>query len=143
MMRPRLGKTDGKSLLPFEAFQTEMADLLDRASKLCPVLFVGMIPVDESKMPFLDCLYYNHADQIRYNDAIRSMCQARQIPHLNLLETWRSRGLNLVQSTVDRRWFASECQRLSGIIRRHFELGCVFGGGLKHDGISCRNRKSW
>ena len=90
---PRLGKPDGKNSMPFEAFQTEMADLLDRARRLCPVLFVGMIPVDESKMPFLDCMYYNQADQSRYNEAIRSTCEARQIPHLNLLELWQSRGL--------------------------------------------------
>ncbi|MEP0918842.1 GDSL-type esterase/lipase family protein [Leptolyngbya sp. DQ-M1] len=89
---PRLSKPDGKNVLPFEVFQTEIADLLDRSLRLCPVLFVGMIPVDEAKMPFLDCMYYNHADQMRYNEAIRSTCEARQIPHLNLLEIWRSRG---------------------------------------------------
>ncbi|HTL88953.1 MAG TPA: GDSL-type esterase/lipase family protein [Leptolyngbya sp.] len=100
---PRLGKPEGKNLLPFETFQAEMADLLDRALRLCPVLFVGMIPVDESKMPFLDCMYYNHADQRRYNGAIRSACEARQIPHLNLLELWRSRGLDWcnAQLTMD------------------------------------------
>jgi lysophospholipase L1-like esterase len=94
---PRLGKPDGKNLMPFETFQSEMADLLDRSSKLCPVLFVGMIPVDEAKMPFMDCMYYNHVDQIRYNEAIRSACKARQIPHLNLFEIWRSRGLEWCQ----------------------------------------------
>ncbi|BAU10982.1 lipolytic protein G-D-S-L family protein [Leptolyngbya sp. NIES-3755] len=91
---PRLSRPDGKNLLPFEGFEIGIADLLDRALRLCPVLFVGMIPVDEEKMPFLDCMYYNHADQSRYNDAIRSACEARQIPHLDLFELWRSRGLD-------------------------------------------------
>lgn len=94
---PRLGRPDGKNLLPFEGFEIGIADLLDRALRLCPVLFVGMIPVDEAKMPFLDCMYYNHADQIRYNAAIRAACGSRQIPHLDLLEIWRSRGLNWCQ----------------------------------------------
>lgn len=89
---PRVGKLDGKNLTPFETFQVEMADLLDRASKLCPVLFVGMVPVDEARMPFLDCMHYNHIDQSRYNAAIRSACEARKIPYLDLFETWRSRG---------------------------------------------------
>lgn len=91
---PRLGRPDGKNVLLFEGFEIGIADLLDRALRLCPVLFVGMIPVDEEKMPFLDCMYYNHTDQNRYNDAIRSACGARQIPHLNLFELWRSRGLD-------------------------------------------------
>lgn len=97
---PRLGRLDGKNYTPFEEFQAEMADLLNRSRRLCPVLFVGMVPVDETKMPFLDCLYYNHADQRRYNAAVRSACQARQIPHLDLFELWMSRGVDWGRSQL-------------------------------------------
>jgi lysophospholipase L1-like esterase len=88
----RLGRPDGRNFTAFDAFQTELANLLDQAQRLCPVLFVGMVPVDEAKMPFLDCLYYNHADQYRYKEATRIACLRRQIPYLDIFDIWRERG---------------------------------------------------
>lgn len=90
----RLGRLDGKNFTPFEEFEQAMADLLDRAQRLCPVLFVGMVPVDEHRMPFLDCMYYNHADQHRYKEATRLACEVRQIPYLDLFDLWMARGLD-------------------------------------------------
>jgi lysophospholipase L1-like esterase len=89
---PRLGRTDGRNYTAFDEFDVEIEALLDRAQQLCPVLFVGMVPVDEAKMPFLDCLYYTHADQYRYKEATRQACQRRQIPYLDLFEQWMARG---------------------------------------------------
>ena len=88
----RLGRAQGKPFTPMAQFQQDVAALLDQAQQLCPVLFVGMIPVAEAAMPFADCLYYSHADQRQYNDAARQACLARDIPHLNLFEAWLSRG---------------------------------------------------
>lgn len=90
---PRLGRPDGKNYTDFDQFQSDMAALLDRACRLCPVLFVGMIPVDEAQMPFLNCLYYNHADQYRYKEATRLACAERHIPYLDLFDQWMARGL--------------------------------------------------
>lgn len=59
----RLRRADGKLFTEFETFKVLMGELLEKAQKLAPVLFVGMVPVDETKMPFLDCFYYNHFDQ--------------------------------------------------------------------------------
>jgi lysophospholipase L1-like esterase len=89
---PRLGRTDGRNFLAIDAFRIEIAGLLDQALKLCPVLFIGMVPVNEAKMPFLDCLYYNHADQRRYRTVTRQACQERGIPYLDLLDLWLDRG---------------------------------------------------
>jgi lysophospholipase L1-like esterase len=89
---PRLGRLDGRNFLAFDAFRLEMAELLERASRLCPVLFVGSVPVTESAMPFLDCLYYNHADQARYQAATRLECESRHIPYLDVFELWQGRG---------------------------------------------------
>lgn len=89
---PRLGRPDGRSFTEFETFQAQITQLLDQASQLCPVFFVGMVPVDESKMPFLDCLYYNHFDQYRYKEFTKHACQERQIPYLDLFELWQHRG---------------------------------------------------
>jgi lysophospholipase L1-like esterase len=88
----RLGRLTGKLFIPFDQFQQQMARLLDQAQNLCPVLFVGMTPVDESKMPFLDCLYYNHIDQERYKEATRLACEQRGIPYLDIFEIWKQRG---------------------------------------------------
>jgi lysophospholipase L1-like esterase len=97
---PRLGRPDGRNQLAIDAFNIEMVQLLGQATQLCPVLFVGMVPVDERRMPFLDCLYYNHTDQWRYKEATRAACEARQIPYLDLFELWMSRGADWCQAQM-------------------------------------------
>jgi lysophospholipase L1-like esterase len=88
----RLGRPDGKNFTDFGEFQVDLTKLLDQAQQLCSVLFVGMTPVDEAKMPFSNCLYYNHPDQQRYKEATKLACQARQIPYLDIFEQWTARG---------------------------------------------------
>ena len=87
----RLKSTQGRNYTDFAVFKTEIAALLAQAQKLCPVLFVGMVPVDESKMPFLDCFYYNHIDQYRYKEVTKLACQQRQIPYLDIFDQWMAR----------------------------------------------------
>lgn len=98
---PRVGRPDGKSLTDFTCFQAQLTDLLDKALELCPVLFVGMVPVDEGKMPFLDCLYYNHRDQYRYKEACKQACLSRQIPYLDIFDLWMARGLTWVKTHLN------------------------------------------
>lgn len=88
----RLGRLNGKNFTEFETFQEDVADLLDQAAELCPVYFVGMTPVDEAQMPFSNCLYYNHADQYRYKEVIRTACIEREIPYLDIFEMWLTQG---------------------------------------------------
>jgi lysophospholipase L1-like esterase len=97
---PRLSRPEGKNFTELGQFEGEMADLLDRACNLCPVLFVGMVPVDPVKMPFLNCMYYNHADQYRYKEATRIACQARQVPYLDLFDLWLGRGVRWCQAQL-------------------------------------------
>ncbi|MEA5568696.1 MULTISPECIES: GDSL-type esterase/lipase family protein [unclassified Anabaena] len=89
---PRLGRPNGKNYTDFAVFESEIATLLDQAQQLCPVLFVGVVPVNEAKMPFLDCLYYNHVDQYRYKEATKIACTQRQIPYLDIFDRWMARG---------------------------------------------------
>lgn len=88
----RVRRSNGKSFTDFATFQAQISELLTAARKLCPVLFIGMVPVDESKMPFLDCLYYNHFDQYRYKEATKKACLEQNVPYLDLFELWMSRG---------------------------------------------------
>lgn len=88
----RLGRWDGRNCTNFADFQAEIDALLVRSQQLCPVLFVGMTPVDETKMPFLDCFYFNRADQYRYKEATRIACNSRGIPYLDIFDLWMARG---------------------------------------------------
>lgn len=97
---PRLQRPTGRNYTNFEVFETQLSNLLERAQQLCPVLFVGMVPVDEAKMPFLNCLYYTHPDQYRYKEATRLACQARQIPYLDIFDLWTARGADWCHSRL-------------------------------------------
>ena len=97
---PRLSRPDGKHFTELAEFQVSLKDLLERASNLGPVLFVGMVPVDPLKMPFLNCMYYNHADQYAYKEATRLACAAQQIPYLDLFDLWMARGASWCQGQL-------------------------------------------
>ncbi|MEM9214242.1 MAG: GDSL-type esterase/lipase family protein [Cyanobacteria bacterium P01_F01_bin.150] len=88
----RLGRLTGKQFTPFEQFEVDLAKLLDRAQHLCPVLYVGMPPVDQACMPFAGCMYYNHADQRVYKNLTKQGCQTRNIPYLDIFDLWIARG---------------------------------------------------
>lgn len=96
----RLGRPTGKNFTEEQVFQEHLFYLLDQASNLSQVMFVGMIPIDESKMPFMNCLYYNHADQFRYKELTKQACLARNIPYLDLFDLWLARGENWWRSLL-------------------------------------------
>lgn len=89
---PRLGHWQGRNYTNFDQFQDQLDRLLTQAQSLGQVWFVGMIPVDSTRMPFLDCFYYNHSDQYRYKEVTRQACNALGIPYLDLFELWLHRG---------------------------------------------------
>lgn len=97
---PRLGKAEGKLCTDLPKFRQQMGELLDLAQNLCPVIFVGMVPVNEAKMPFLDCFYYNHRDQYLYKEATKLACHQRQIPYLDIFELWLARGTEWLRSQL-------------------------------------------
>ena len=96
----RIGKPTGKFFTDLDSFRQQMAYLLDVAQNLCPVLFIGMTPVDKTKMPFMDCLYYNHLDQYRYKEATLQACQQRNIPYLDIFDLWLARGTSWINTQL-------------------------------------------
>ncbi|MGD1937015.1 MAG: GDSL-type esterase/lipase family protein [Cyanophyceae cyanobacterium] len=94
---PRVGRSQGKPMTLPSDFQASMASLLDTASRLCPVYFVGMVPVVPTKMPFMDCLYYSHADQFAYKEITRKLCAQRDIPYLDIFDLWINRGAHWLE----------------------------------------------
>lgn len=87
----RLGHSCGRNFTLLDEFEADLAELLNRAQRLCQVMFVGMVPVDESRMPFSN-LYYTHADQHQYKEATRLACLERDIPYLDVFDVWLTRG---------------------------------------------------
>lgn len=96
----RLGKPSGRLYTDLESFRQHLDYLLNVAQNLCPVMFIGMTPVSEAKMPFMDCLYYNHLDQYRYKEATLQACQDRNIPYLDLFDLWLSRGTDWIDTQL-------------------------------------------
>lgn len=96
----RLGRPDGRTYTDIDLFRAQVDDLLARAASLCSVYFVGMVPVDERKMPFLDCFYFNHVDQYRFKEITKEACLAREIPYLDLFDLWIARGSDWCRSRV-------------------------------------------
>ena len=88
----RVGKPTGRYYTDIDTFQQQIETLLDQAGSLCPVLFIGMVPVAMEQMPFAEVLYYGHADQHHYKEITRRACQQRQIPYLDILDLWLKRG---------------------------------------------------
>lgn len=88
----RVGRPNGRPFTDFETFEADLQGLLTCARRLCPVVFIGMTPVNEAQMPFAGMLYYCHADQHRYKEATRQACAALQIPYLDVFEGWQKRG---------------------------------------------------
>ena len=95
---PRLGRPDGRCFTDETLFQKQIVHLLDVAQQLCPVLFVGMVPVNEQQMPFLDCFYFNHADQSRFKSITQKACADRQIPYLDIFDIWQQRGKDWINN---------------------------------------------
>lgn len=84
----RAGRPTGRPLTDLPTFERKMSQLLHAARQLCPVYFVGMVPVNEAAMPFADILYFSRADQIAYRNLTCALCDEQQIPYLDLYDQW-------------------------------------------------------
>ncbi|MEL6138994.1 MAG: GDSL-type esterase/lipase family protein [Cyanobacteria bacterium J06628_6] len=88
----RIGRASGRLMTDEASFRLQIAALLDRARRLCPVYFIGMVPVNESAMPYADTLYFSRLDQARYKEITRQACTDRNIPYLDIYHRWASHG---------------------------------------------------
>lgn len=96
----RLGKINGRPMTDEATFTHELYTLLDQAKALCPVFFVGMVPVNEAAMPYADVLHFSNADQVRYNQLTRLACEERHIPYLDVFQRWCSQGDDWCQARL-------------------------------------------
>ncbi len=84
----RAGRPTGRPVTDIETFEQTMDELLRQSRQLCPVFFVGMVPVNEAAMPFANILHFTRAEQARYRDVTRQLCEAHGVPYLDLLTQW-------------------------------------------------------
>ncbi|MFK8184610.1 MAG: GDSL-type esterase/lipase family protein [Phormidesmis sp.] len=84
----RAGRVNGRPVTDIELFEQTMDALLTQSRALCPTLFVGMVPVNESAMPFAGILHFTHAEQARYRNVTQRLCEAHNIPYLDIFEEW-------------------------------------------------------
>jgi lysophospholipase L1-like esterase len=98
----RLGRSTGRLMTDETTFSQQIEALLTQARQLCPVFFVGMVPVNEAAMPYADTLYFSRADQHLYKCITQSACQAHQIPYLDIYAQWLAQGEDWCQERLCR-----------------------------------------
>ncbi len=86
----RAGKPTGRPVTDIETFERSLDNLLAESTQLCPVFFVGMVPVNEAAMPFANILYFSRAEQMRYREVVQRLCALHQVPYLDLFESWQA-----------------------------------------------------
>ena len=84
----RAGRADGRPVTDLDTFELALEQLLKQVCTLCPVYFVGMIPVNESAMPFANILHFSQAEQRRYREVTMRLCAENNVPYLDLFEQW-------------------------------------------------------
>ena len=88
----RAGRANGRPVTDIIRFEQTIEQLLQKATSLCPVYFVGMVPVNEAAMPFANILHFSRAEQQQYRNITRRLCEAQNIPYLDLFEQWSEKG---------------------------------------------------
>lgn len=88
----RAGRPEGRPVTDIETFERVLEGLLARSRQLCPVFFVGMVPINEAAMPFANILHFSRAEQARYRDVTQRLCRAHDVPYLDLLTAWEQQG---------------------------------------------------
>lgn len=83
--------TKGNSI-PYDDFQKNLAHLLQIAQKYAStIMFVGLTPVDESKvnfMPWMVDTTYKNIMVAKYNDGLKEFCKINDLPFVDLFDEW-------------------------------------------------------
>jgi len=79
-----VGRPDGRPQLSAEAFRFGLLQLLKQIKLKTKVMVIGLTPVDESVMPFAECLWYSNKAGSVYEAQIEEACLELDIPFLPL-----------------------------------------------------------
>ncbi len=78
----RIGRQDGRPQLSPEAFKYGLEELLKKIKKETYVMVMGLTPVNESKMPFAQCLWYSNKACSVYERIIEEVCLELDVPFI-------------------------------------------------------------
>ena len=80
----RIGRPDGRPHLSADADCFGLKQLLIEIKDHATVLVMGITPVDETSMPFADCLWYSNEACSIYEAQIEEACLEVNVPFLSL-----------------------------------------------------------
>ncbi|KGG15347.1 MULTISPECIES: GDSL-type esterase/lipase family protein [unclassified Prochlorococcus] len=89
----KVGREDGRPQLSKDAFRFGLEELLKKIKKETYVMVMGLTPVDESKMPYANCLWYSNQDCLSYERLIEECCLELDIPFLPTFQELRKETL--------------------------------------------------
>ena len=81
----KIGKINGRPQLSADGFEFGLEQLLTEIKAKTKVMMVGLTPVEESVMPFAECLWYSNKTSKVYESKIEEACLNADIPFLPLL----------------------------------------------------------
>ena len=82
----RIGREDGRPQLSEDAFKLGFKKLVNEIRKEVDVMVLGLTPVNESSMPFAECLWYSNKFCSIYEKKIEETCLDLNIPFLSIHE---------------------------------------------------------
>ncbi len=78
----RIGRPDGRPQLSAEAYRFGLLQLLKKVTTQTKAMVIGLTAVDETVMPFADCLWYSNRMISIYEAQIEECCLELGIPFL-------------------------------------------------------------
>ncbi len=78
----KVGRSDGRPQLTAKAYRFGLHQLLKEISQRTHVMMIGLTPVDETAMPFADCLWYSNEASSIYEAQIEDACLEINVPFL-------------------------------------------------------------
>ncbi len=96
----KIGQKNGRNQLGIEGFAYGFERLINEMKSKTDVFVIGLSPIDESKMPFADCLWYSNDSCNAYERRMEEVCINQNIPFLCTFKEMISdkRSLNWISS---------------------------------------------
>ncbi len=87
---PRIGQKDGRHILDIEGFAYGLERLINDMKTKTDLFVMGLTPVDDSKMPFANCLWYSNEFCNLYEKTMEEVCINQNVPFLKTFREMHS-----------------------------------------------------
>ncbi len=79
---PRIGQINGRHILEIDGFEYGLERLINSMRLKTKVFVMGLSPINETKMPFANCLWYTNEFCDRYEKRMEEVCLNQNVPFL-------------------------------------------------------------